>query len=178
MTKDSKHKTPPSASIDETVTPPFSTVHLPPERAVLTTPAIVGLMERCVRLAEDEDGWASRSAEVRHRAGLRTGEMVDLEVQAGEEGRDGWAGGLGRQVRGGGGCYVFPLPFIQFILDWLFAGLVIVLLVNHNNGSTTITNFGRMLLASAARIASHIVPPACLYVGWMTSPAGLLTTSM
>ena len=27
------------------------------------------------------------------------------------------------------GFYVFQLPFIQFILDWLFAGLVIVLLV-------------------------------------------------
>ena len=27
------------------------------------------------------------------------------------------------------GFYVFPLPFIKFMIDWLFAGLVIVLLV-------------------------------------------------
>ena len=34
-----------------------------------------------------------------------------------------------RQFHKDVGFYVFQLPFIRFILDWLFAGLVIILLV-------------------------------------------------
>ncbi len=82
-----------SASITETVTRPLTTVHLPPERAVITTPAMVGLMERCIARVEDEARWQSRSVEVRHRSGLKTGEQIRITAQVGEsaDGRVSWS---------------------------------------------------------------------------------------
>lgn len=87
-----------SASLTVVVNDPLTTVHLPPERAVITTPALIGLMERCIMAAEIEvasaDGgvaWQSASAEIRHRAGLRRGESVliraELSESTGDEAR-------------------------------------------------------------------------------------------
>ncbi len=66
------------------VTAPLTTVHLPPDRAVLTTPGMLGLMERCLALAEaelGEQGWMSRSAEIKHRAGLSPGEIMTVTAR-------------------------------------------------------------------------------------------------
>ena len=89
-----------SACLDVAVTPALATVHLPPDRAVITTPALVGLMEQCIALAEAErdphEGagpWNTASAEIRHRAGLRTGETVRIRVSSHDATREGtrWA---------------------------------------------------------------------------------------
>jgi len=76
------------ASFETAVSRPLTTVHLPPDRAVLTTPAMIGLMEHCVGLAESDGAadvgvgtWQSASAEIRHRAGLKTGEPVILTAE-------------------------------------------------------------------------------------------------
>ena len=76
------------ASFETAVSRLLTTVHLPPDRAVLTTPAMIGLMEHCVGLAESEGAadaevgtWQSAVAEIRHRAGLKTGETVILTAE-------------------------------------------------------------------------------------------------
>jgi predicted thioesterase len=76
------------ASFETAVSRPLTTVHLSPDRAVLTTPAMIGLMEHCVGLAESEGAadaevgtWQSAVAEIRHRAGLKTGEPVILTAK-------------------------------------------------------------------------------------------------
>ncbi|MHB8573981.1 MAG: hypothetical protein ACYDCQ_01490 [Dehalococcoidia bacterium] len=70
----------------------MTTVHLPPDRAVLTTPGMVGLMERCIAGAEAAPGWQSRFVEIRHRAGLKAGEtlIVHAEAAADAGGRVEW----------------------------------------------------------------------------------------
>ncbi len=76
-----------SWSLNATVTTPLTTVHLPPERAVLTTPAMIGLMEQCIAGAEVDSvagSWQSGSVEVRHRAGLRLGEPLILTAELDE----------------------------------------------------------------------------------------------
>lgn len=89
----------PAALLVEQVLPAFTTVHLPPDRAVLTTPALVGLMERCVGAAEAAAGssdsaarWQSTATEVRHRAGLRAGRSLTLtaEREAADGGSARW----------------------------------------------------------------------------------------
>lgn len=75
-----------AAELEETVLPAFTTVHLPPERAVVTTPALIGLLERCVTAAEAtlQDGAVRRQSiavELRHRAGLRAGEQLRLAAE-------------------------------------------------------------------------------------------------
>lgn len=76
-----------SWSLSAQVTAPLTTVHLPPERAVLTTPGMIGLMERCITNAESASGaseWQSVSVEVRHRAGLRAGEELRIVAELDE----------------------------------------------------------------------------------------------
>ncbi len=63
-----------------------TTTHLPPERAVITTPALVALMERCIAAAEaprQSDGgrWESIAADVKHRGGARTGETITVRAE-------------------------------------------------------------------------------------------------
>lgn len=73
-----------------------TTTHLPPARAVITTPALVALMEQCIaqaeRAAAEDDGWRSVSADIRHRAGLRRGETAHVAVQraGGSNGSADW----------------------------------------------------------------------------------------
>ncbi len=72
-----------ACSCSTIITAPLTTVHLPAERAVLTTPGMLGLIERCIARAESdsgESGWLSRSAEIKHRAGLRPGETLTVTV--------------------------------------------------------------------------------------------------
>jgi predicted thioesterase len=67
------------------VTTPLTTVHLPPERAVLTTPGMLGVMEQCIAEAEaaaGQTGWLSATAVVKHRAGLRPGEELTVAASA------------------------------------------------------------------------------------------------
>ncbi|HLZ72256.1 MAG TPA: hypothetical protein VKV26_20325 [Dehalococcoidia bacterium] len=63
-----------------------TTTHLPPDRAVITTPALVALMERCIakseqRLERHDGRWLSIAADINHRAGLKQGEYIHLRAQ-------------------------------------------------------------------------------------------------
>lgn len=75
------------ASTSIEVTSALGTVHLPPDRAVLTTPGMVGLMEQCIAGAETREmassgaAWYSRSVEIRHRAALRVGQQLWVHVE-------------------------------------------------------------------------------------------------
>ncbi len=67
------------------VEPAHTTTHLPRERAVITTPALVALMERCIAQAErqgaDGERWLSVAADVKHRAGAKAGETLTVTAQ-------------------------------------------------------------------------------------------------
>ncbi len=73
------------ARLTVTVVPAHTTTHLPPERAVITTPALVALMEQCIAEAEgqrDDGGrWLSVAADVKHRAGAKAGETLTVTAQ-------------------------------------------------------------------------------------------------
>jgi predicted thioesterase len=77
---------PEQAELTAEVTADLVTVHLPPERAVLMTPAIVGLIERCLALTEAGEGsWVSTATSLRHRAGLKTGALLHILAHRGAE---------------------------------------------------------------------------------------------
>ena len=62
-----------------------TTTHLPPDRAVITTPALVALMEQCIAASEarhtaDGGRWRSMAANVKHRAGAKIGENLEVEA--------------------------------------------------------------------------------------------------
>ncbi|HEY7295168.1 MAG TPA: hotdog fold domain-containing protein [Dehalococcoidia bacterium] len=77
---------PASAGLTVVVEVAHTTTHLPPDRAVITTPALVALMEQCIAMAEPppqgQDGrWLSVAADVKHRAGARRGETIEVRAE-------------------------------------------------------------------------------------------------
>lgn len=83
----------PAAELTVAVEPAHTTTHLPSERAVITTPALVALMEQCIATAEtrraaDGGRWLSVAADVRHRAGARTGETLNVRAERTADARD------------------------------------------------------------------------------------------
>ena len=82
MSNPSNADSPSCARLELVVLPEHSTVHLPAGSAVVTTPAIVGLMELCIAAVESQAvQWTSRSATVLHKAGLRTGETLVVSAK-------------------------------------------------------------------------------------------------
>jgi len=73
-----------AATLSVVVVAAHTTTHLPPARAVITTPALVALIEQCIVRAEGAagaDGWSSVAADIKHRAGLRRGEVAHVAVE-------------------------------------------------------------------------------------------------
>lgn len=77
---------PHAASLTVVIVPAHTTTHLPPDRAVITTPALVALMEQCIAAAEAHrtggaQPWRSTAADVKHRAGAKAGETLQLKAE-------------------------------------------------------------------------------------------------